>query len=130
MNEEHQDPRHLERAKLLQELFAVTFNDYINPELRQQHLAQLNAHPQAIVHDILEMAPQLDTQIQVVAPERPVAEINKIDLSILRLIMFEHQHKDTPVKVLINEAVELAKEFGTDSSPKFINGVLGKLLIK
>jgi N utilization substance protein B len=53
-----------------------------------------------------------------------------VDLAILRLIVWEAHHKNTPKKVLIDEAVELAKEFGSDSSPRFVNGVLGQLLMQ
>lgn len=81
------------------------------------------------VKPILEKLDEIDQLLQQFAPERPLADINKVDLAILRLIMFESIDKQTPKKVLINEAVELAKEFGSDSSPKFVNGVLGRLLM-
>jgi len=69
----------------------------------------------------------IDTLIAQCAPDRPIDKINKIDLAILRLSVFELIiKKDTPPKVAIDEAIELGKEFGSDSSPGFINGVLGK----
>ncbi len=116
------DPRHAKRAALMQALFAHTF------ELADQQMVEdeaLLAEIQAILADL----PKIDAQIAEYAPERPLVEINKVDLAILRLIIFESLAQKTPTKVLINEAVELAKEFGTDSSPKFVNGVLGKLLL-
>jgi len=82
------------------------------------------------IRQIIALLPSIDASLQEAAPERPLKDINKVDLAILRVIMFESLQKKTPKKVLINEAVELAKEFGTDSSPKFINGVLGKLLMQ
>jgi|GEM_PF-405750 len=116
------DPRHAKRAALMQALFAHTF------EATDVQLVEDEALT-AEVTTILAALPEIDVKIVAYAPERPLQEINKVDLAILRLIIFEAEHLKTPVKVLINEAVELAKEFGTDSSPKFVNGVLGKLLL-
>lgn len=124
------DPRHQKRMKLMQMLFARGFNAIIGQEKIDQSGANLNAEYDQVIDQILAESEELDKQIIEVAPERPVSEINRVDLAILRQILFESKHKDTPKKVLINEAVELAKEFGTESSPKFVNGVLGKLLIQ
>jgi N utilization substance protein B len=72
---------------------------------------------------------ELDALIGRYAPEWPVEQIALIDRNILRLAIFEILlQDDTPVKVAINEAVELAKEFGSDSSGRFVNGVLGSLV--
>ena len=114
------DPRHEKRVAQMQLLFSYTFYDPQTATQTQNEFDQ--------IQPIIDELQQLDEVIQLNAPERPLSEINKVDLAILRLIVFESRHKKTPVKVLINEAVELAKEFGGDTSPKFINGVLGKLL--
>jgi transcription antitermination protein NusB len=114
------DPRHQKRVALMQQLFAYSFGDTLD-EFTTQFESQEDL--QAIITDI----PELDKVIQQAAPERPLIEINKVDLAILRLIMFESNHKKTPKKVLINEGIELAKEYGTESSPRFVNGVLAKL---
>ncbi|NCN87746.1 MAG: transcription antitermination factor NusB [Candidatus Pacebacteria bacterium] len=124
------DPRHQKRMKLMQMLFARGFNDLIGQEKIDQSGANLNADYDHMIDQIIAESEELDKQILEVAPERPVSEINRVDLAILRQILFEAKYKETPKKVLINEAVELAKEFGTESSPKFVNGVLGKLLIQ
>lgn len=116
------DPRHQKRAALMQALFAVTFTELDSQAIEDQSLRQ---SIQAVISDL----PQIDAKIQAFAPERPLNEVNQVDLAILRLTVFEAEHKKTPIKVLINEAVELAKAYGTDSSPKFVNGVLGKLLV-
>jgi transcription antitermination protein NusB len=116
------DPRHQKRIKLMQSLFARTFTDADQDEADEEIKVEINR----IIKDLDD----IDQTLQKHAPERPLDSINKVDLAILRLIVFESIHKKTPKKVLINEAVELAKEFGTDSSPKFVNGVLGKLLIQ
>ena len=71
---------------------------------------------------------QIDKNIQRFAPAWPVAQIPVVDRNILRLAIFELLFdRKVPVKVAINEAVELAKVFGSDSSPRFINGVLGSV---
>ncbi len=116
------DPRHERRIKVLQKLFACTFT--------QGNLERclLEVGDEEFV-EMLRQLPTLDEAIAQVAPERPLAEVNKIDLAILRLIMFESKHKKTPKKVLLNEAVELAKEFGSEGSSKFVNGALARLLL-
>ncbi len=79
------------------------------------------------IPEIVKNLQQIDGIISQCAPDRPIGEINRIDLAILRLSIFEliFQH-GTPPKVVIDEAVELGKEFGSDSSFSFINGVLGQ----
>lgn len=120
---ESTDARHTLRELLLQALFARTFDE--------QSMQQVSEDPklEKQVKKLLKALPEIDAAIQIVAKERPLAEINKIDLAILRLIVFESNQKKTPAKVLINEAVELAKTYGTDSSSRFVNGVLGRLLL-
>lgn len=112
------DPRHQRRIRLMQALFSASFGQTV--DLPSDELAYLEAIKVAI--------PDVDTEIKQHAPERPLAEVNQVDLAILRLIVFESKQTKTPTKVLINEAVELAKEFGTDGSSRFVNGVLGHLL--
>lgn len=117
------DPRHQKRVKLMQDLFASTFS-----KSNFENYKKLSAGTE--VGEILDQLEELDAKIQLVAPERPLDQINPIDLAILRLIYHEQLTKKTPIKVLINEAVELAKEFGSDSSSKFVNGALAKLLLE
>jgi N utilization substance protein B len=82
----------------------------------------------ALVLGTLENRHTLDQLIAESAPEWPVDELAIIDRSILRLALWElGASEDTPIKVAINEAVELAKRFGSDSAPRFVNGVLGNL---
>ncbi len=71
----------------------------------------------------------LDTQLQPIAPEWPIDQIARMDRVILRMGLYELLHNtDVPPKVVINEAVELAKAFGGENSSKFINGVLGTVM--
>jgi transcription antitermination factor NusB len=115
------DPRHLRRAAFMQQVFAFSF--YADPAGQEKYQQE---HPELI--PIVAQLTELDGTIQQFAPERPLSQINKVDLAILRSIMFEWKTSQTPQKVLIDEAVELAKEFGTESSPRFVNGVLAQLL--
>lgn len=111
-----QDPRHLKRIKLMQELFSWNF------------------HPKKTaiqIKPIISHLKKIDKLIAKSAPGRPIEQINKIDLAILRLATFELIiESKTPPKVVVDEAVELGKAFGSDSSAAFINGVLGKVIEK
>lgn len=84
----------------------------------------------SLVKGTLEHKSQLDEIIEKAAPEWPISQITMVDRNILRLGLFEllfGDRKEVPPKVAINEAIELAKSFGGDSSGKFVNGVLGTI---
>jgi N utilization substance protein B len=82
-----------------------------------------------LVRGVLEHQPELDALIKNNAPEWPLDQVAVIDRNILRMAALEFSIKgNTPVKVAINEAVELAKLFGSDSSGRFVNGVLGAIV--
>ena len=84
-----------------------------------------------LVQGVLQNKSKLDGFIEKFAPAFPTEQMSVIDRNILRLAIFEILFNDkTPVKVAINEAVELAKDFGSDSSPRLINGVLGSIIIE
>lgn len=116
-----QDPRHQKRVSLMQQLFSSSFYDSL--DLNNLDESLLDIQP------ILLEVKEIDQRIKTAAPKRPLSDINKVDLAIIRLIVFESRQTKTPKKVLINEGIELAKEFGTESSPRFVNAVLGKLLV-
>lgn len=80
-----------------------------------------------LVNGVSSSSDMLDKLIQPIAPEWPIDQIARIDRTILRMAIYEltESHENVPPKVAINEAVELAKAFGSDNSSKFINGVLG-----
>jgi N utilization substance protein B len=81
-----------------------------------------------LVKGVLQNKPELDAIIEKFAPAFPLEQMSIIDRNILRLAIFEILFNDkTPFKVAINEAIELAKQFGSDSSPRLINGVLGSI---
>jgi N utilization substance protein B len=82
-----------------------------------------------LVKGVTEQAESLDAKLQPVAPEWPIDQIARMDRLVLRIGLYELENEDdVPPKVVINEAVELAKSFGGDNSSKFVNGVLGTLL--
>ena len=81
-----------------------------------------------LVKGVLQHKSELDALIKKFASAFPIEQMSIIDRNILRLAIFEIMFSDkTPLKVTINEAIELAKDFGSDSSPRLINGVLGSI---
>jgi N utilization substance protein B len=112
------DPRHLRRIKLIQNLFAYSF------------LADKENRPneEDNTEKILEHCSEIDELIRTHAPKYPIDHIARMDLAILRLAIFELVIvKEEPPKVIIDEAVTLAKEFGGERSYAFINAVLGAI---
>ena len=94
-------------------------------EMEEKHSQYLLKKTEAI----MEKIPQLDERIDQVAEGWKTRRMGKVELTILRLALYEIEYDDEiPEKVAINEAVELAKKFGQEESPAFINGVLAKLV--
>ena len=87
-----------------------------------------NAFVRELVGGVIQNKDEIDRSIQRFAPAWPIEQIAMIDRNILRLAIFEILFNNkVPVKVAVNEAVELAKSFGSDNSSKFVNGVLGSV---
>lgn len=108
--------RHLQRIKAVKEIFSLEFSEH------QKYEAEMTSQ-------VIASLPEIDQHITQAAPSWPIDKINKLDLAVLRLAVFELLiEKKNPPKVIVNEAVEIAKEFGSESSPAFINGALGKLI--
>ena len=97
--------------------------------LAEEELSEENAaFARELVSGVVQNREKIDHNIQSFAPAWPVEQIPVVDRNILRLAIFEILlDNKVPVKAGINEAVELAKRFGSDSSPKFVNGVLGSV---
>ncbi len=85
----------------------------------------LLAFAEELVRGVVENKEKLDAVIREFAPLRPVEDLSPIDRNILRIAIFELMKGEVPLKVAIDEAVELAKAFGSESSYRFVNGVLG-----
>lgn len=110
------DPRHQRRIRIMQDLFALGFNPKGDLKTKE-------------AQKVRENLDKIDREVAKAAPTWPLDQINKVDLAILRLAIFELIiEKEQPFKVVVDEAVELAKEFGSDSSPTLINGALGNVI--
>jgi N utilization substance protein B len=123
------------RGLALQVLYEMDLVGHSPAEVLQERLLEeplgeeLGEFARKIVFGILPIRAQLDLVLAKYAPEWPLDQIAIIDHNILRMAAWEFAvFKETPVKVAINEAVELAKQFGSDSAPRFVNGVLGSLV--
>ena len=126
--------RHQARDNALTALFEIDLTGH-NPALVMQERLQANPLPSKaakfmnrIVNGTLENRSKYDSIIAKYAPEWPVDQLPVVDRNILRMALYELENEDTPVKVVIDEAVELAKTYGGDNSPRFVNGVLGSVV--
>lgn len=135
--------RHLGRIIALQTLYeqefrlecgdkALKLKDVLSRNIsRYKAMVDDREFVKSLVFGISGKISVLDEMIQPVAPEWPLNQIARIDRTILRIGTYELLYqKEVPPKVVINEAVELAKGFGGDNSSKFVNGVLGTILKK
>jgi N utilization substance protein B len=135
------DPRHLTRALVIQKLFERHFvtkdiskgydSEFSTADLSK--ISEFSSYDKKLYKEIINGVSahkeECDRTIQKYAPEWPIEQISRIDLQILRIAIFEGFIAEiTPVKVAIDEAIELAKQYGGSSSGKFINGVLGSFL--
>ncbi len=131
--------RHLGRIVALQSLYEYEFRTQSNDttvDIDEILTRNLDRYETAIedktfvstlVKGVLKVQDDIDALIAPIAPDWPIDQIARIDRNILRIGVYEllHQAEIVPPKVAINEAVELAKAFGSDNSSKFVNGVLG-----
>ena len=131
--------RHLGRIVTLQTLYECEFYDTadLTPEFVHEVLSRNTERYKETIDDlkfvellvpgVLERRDELDALLQPIAPSWPIQQVALIDRNVLRMGLFEllHRADEVPPKVAINEAVELAKSFGSDNSSKFVNGVLG-----
>lgn len=120
------------RSQALQALYEIDSVGHPAEEVLARYGEDLSAEAKEfmdlIVHGTLESEEEVDSMVAESAPEWPISELAVIDRNILRLSLWELLiWGETPVKVAINEAVELAKRYGSDSAPRFVNGVLGTL---
>jgi N utilization substance protein B len=133
--------RHLGRIVALQTLYEQDFrrecedNDLVPNEVLERNIARYSetiddkGFIEELVHGVDAHREALDDIVRPVAPEWPIEQIARMDRTILHIGVYELTYnKSVPPKVVINEAVELAKAFGGENSSKFINGVLGTVL--
>ena len=129
--------RHLGRIIAVQSLYGYEFRAKAGDATAEiQSIIAKNIEPYSkalgdtefvfsLANGVIENQAKLDRELQPLAPEWPLDTIAAIDRNILRIGLYELEIRVVPPKVVINEAVELAKAFGSDNSSKFINGVLG-----
>ena len=122
------------RCLALQVLYEVDIANHPPAEVFRERLEdtplsdELAEFVRQIVFGVFPLIHELDHVIERYAPEWPLDQIAAIDRNILRISCWEFAiQNETPVKVAINEAVEIAKLYGSDSAPRFVNGVLGSL---
>jgi N utilization substance protein B len=133
--------RHLGRIIALQTLYELDFrreSDDKSLDLQEVLTRNIGRYQkqvddtefiESLVKGVSEHEADLDSQLQPIAPEWPIDQIARMDRVVLRMGLYELLHNsDVPPKVVINEAVELAKSFGGENSSKFINGVLGTVM--
>lgn len=115
------DPRHIARVEAVKKLFEIKF---IEKPKKQDN--------KSLVFKVLAKQNEIDGLIAKNAPTWPIEQIAPIDLAVLRLAIYEllFKEKKEPYKVVVDEAVEIAKEYGNESSGSFINGVLGAIIKK
>lgn len=105
------DPRHVRRIERMQALYTYS----------------LSGERTSAIADVLEKLPQIDAAIEKAATEHGVDHMNKVDLAILRQSVLELMEGTNP-SVVIDEAIEIAKSFGAENSPRFVNGALSKIM--
>lgn len=122
------------RSLALQVLFELDLTDHLPGVVLEQRLEDepldqnLVEFTSQIVHGVYPLFEQLDNFIAQHAPDWPLDQVAVIDRNIIRIALWEFAVSNcTPIKVAINEAIELAKLYGSDSTPRFVNGVLGSL---
>ncbi len=127
-------PRTRARSLALQVLYEVDIANHPPGDIYKSRLEEtpltdeLSEFARQIIFGVIPLTHTLDQIIAKYAPEWPLDQIAAIDRNILRMALWEFAvYHDTPIKVAINEAVELAKQYGSDSAPRFVNGVLGAL---
>jgi N utilization substance protein B len=127
-------PRTQARSIALQVLYETDIVNHTPGEAFASRLeetsleSKLVAFSEKIIFGVFPIKEQLDGYISQHAPEWPLDQVAIIDRNILRIALWEFAvFCETPIKVAINEAIELAKSYGSDSAPRFVNGVLGSL---
>ena len=132
--------RHLSRTLSMQSLYELDFRgDQIEiAEVTERNINEFRkdvdeAYVWKTVNGVIEHQSEIDGLIIEAAPEWPLEQVAKVDKNVLRVAIFEMLYdpeEDVPPRVSINEAIEVGKTFGSESSPKFINGVLGSVYRK
>ncbi|GIV84600.1 MAG: N utilization substance protein B [Candidatus Roseilinea sp.] len=119
------------RVLALQTLYEADTARHPADEVLNRHLAQVawpaavRQYAIALVQGVMREATTLDQMIGALAPKFPADQLSAIDRNILRIALYEMREGAVPLEVAISEAVNIAKEFGSETSARFVNGVLG-----
>jgi transcription antitermination protein NusB len=129
--------RHNARVSAMQALCGITFRKFFTEEQLEEHLhfikreffrsAREDEFFLDLVFGVFKKRKEVDKYIGKYAPEWPVEKLCLVDRSILEIGIYELSFTKTPHAIIINEAIEIAKEFGDDGSAKFVNGVLSNV---
>ena len=126
--------RHLLRSIAMQSLYEADFrSSHDSPRIFDRHLDNIDDDKEnsdfamELVQKTQENISTIDETIEKFAPEWPIEQVAVLDRNILRMAVSELFYFDTPPKVIINEAIEIAKAYGSETSSKFVNGVLGSV---
>ncbi|MDO8471706.1 MAG: transcription antitermination factor NusB [bacterium] len=131
--------RHLTRQAIFQSLFEADFRDNAAQGNFERIAEELDGDLDLdfglkIIKTIYDHQTELDAKIIEAAPDWPIEKVSRVDKVLLRFsiaeLLYPKEIDETPPKVVINEAVEIAKRFGSDNSYKFVNGVLGTIFRK
>jgi len=127
-------PRTRARAIALQVLYEIDIVNHLPGDVLQNRLSETNLtenlaeFSRQIIFGVIPLRSTLDQYIAEHASDWPLDQVATIDRNILRIALWEFAvYSGTPIKVVINEAIELAKMYGSDSASRFVNGVLGAL---
>ena len=122
------------RERALQFLFGLEFTQYDWGEVIDDFWDTRPSKPSVkqyaiqLIRGVQENLPELDVELAAALENWSVDRVGRVERSILRIALYEMRHeRDVPMAVAINEAIELAKTFGTDDTPRFVNGVLDRL---
>lgn len=126
--------RHYARIIAMQSLYESDFRSSENSDaIFERHLENIDDDKEnsdfakSLVAKTKEKITEIDSMIEKYAPEWPIEQVATLDRNILRMAVCELTYFETPPKVVINEAIEIAKSYGSETSSKFINGVLGSV---
>lgn len=119
-----QDPRHQKRLNRVEQVFSWQFYE----ENKFTDLTEATEEQFEDIAELLQHVEEFDQTILKYAPKHEIDVFNKIDLAILRQALYELLYTDTPAAVVIDEAVEISKEYGSEDTASFVHGVLGNVV--
>ena len=131
------NPRHTSRVLALKVMYEADMTGHPPGTVLSRHFTdgptlpdEVRTFASELVSGVVKYADTLDARMAACAPEYPVQTLALVDRNVLRIALLEFMLAQTPIKVSVNEAIELAKEFGSDVSSRFVNGVLAAAIVR